>query len=69
MLLQSYNKNFRVRFDNLKIQRPLPASQHFNSADWPVTWQRSATNSAKIATDSRGQSYIFSTRAETEVLS
>ncbi|MEP7285166.1 MAG: protein kinase [Chloroflexota bacterium] len=54
ILLQSYNKNFRVRFDNLKVQRPLPASQHFQAADWPSTWQRSDTSLAKIVSGPRG---------------
>jgi eukaryotic-like serine/threonine-protein kinase len=58
ILLQTLNANFRVRFDDIKVQRPLPASQHFRGSDWPSTWNRTSISSAKIGTDSRGSGFI-----------
>ncbi|HVO42426.1 MAG TPA: hypothetical protein VMT34_07375, partial [Aggregatilineales bacterium] len=58
ILLQTISTNIRVKFDNLKVQRPLVASQHFQGADWPTTWGRDSATSAKIDFDSRGKGFI-----------
>jgi serine/threonine-protein kinase len=58
VLLQTVSANYRVKFDNLKIQRPLIASQHFQGSDWPTTWNRDSATSAKIDTDNRGNGFI-----------
>jgi hypothetical protein len=58
ILLQTLNATYRVRFDTLKVQRPLPTSQHFRGADWPNTWERSSVTGAKLGTDSRGNGYV-----------
>ncbi len=57
IILQTLNANFRVRFDDIKVQRPLPASQHFRGSDWPSTWTRTNSSSAKVGTE-RGTGFI-----------
>ncbi len=58
IMLQTINSNFRVRFNDIKVQRPLPASQHFRGSDWPSTWARTDLNNTRIGTDSKGNGYI-----------
>jgi hypothetical protein len=58
ILLQTLNATYRVRFDSLKVQRPLPTSQHFGAAEWPSTWERSSVTGAKLGTDSKGNGYV-----------
>jgi hypothetical protein len=58
IMFESINKNFRTKFDNIKIQRPLPASQHFQGSGFPNTWQRSDETGAKVVSDSSGNGFI-----------
>jgi hypothetical protein len=58
ILLSTLNTSARVRFDNIKVQRPLAASQHFQGSDWPTTWTRTDISTAKINYDTRGNGFI-----------
>jgi hypothetical protein len=64
ILLSTLNTTFRVRFDNIKIQRPLAASQHFQGSDWPNTWTRTDLSTSKINYDSRGNGFIEVSRGD-----
>ncbi|MCC7448617.1 MAG: protein kinase [Anaerolineae bacterium] len=57
ILLQTLNSTFRARFDNIKVQRPLAPSQHFEGSDWPATWARSSSGSAKLGNDQPGRTF------------
>src|SRR5260221_1484721 len=58
LMLQSVNKNFRTKWDNIKVQKPVDVSQHFEGSDWPTTWNRTNLNSAKIVSDGAGNSFV-----------
>ncbi len=58
VILQT-NSAFRaVRWDNLVIQRPESASNHFQTAGLPVTWQTTSPTAAFIGTDDTGNQYL-----------
>ena len=54
IILQTVNGGAQnaVRYDNLKIQLPNAASQHFDISAWPTTWTRSNVTDATLGTDS-----------------
>ncbi len=56
-MLQSYNKNFPTKYDNIMVEKPLDASQHFTGASWPINWQRSDTKNVKVVSDGLGNTY------------
>jgi hypothetical protein len=58
IIFQDINTQNRVRYDNLKIQRPLAASSNFQISDWPNTWYRADLINSKLATDSRNNTYL-----------
>jgi hypothetical protein len=39
---------YAVSFDNLRVQRPNPASQHFAGSTFPTTWDRSNTTDVTL---------------------
>jgi len=49
---------YSVRYDNLKVQRPVPASQHFEGSGWPSTWTRTDQTTAIIGDDNQGNHFI-----------
>ncbi len=57
----SPSPSYSVRFDNIKVQRPAPASQHFEGASFPATWTRSNLTDAGIGDDGNGNHYIEQT--------
>src|SRR5258708_35331718 len=64
LMLQSVNKNFRTQWDNIKVQKPVAVSQHFEGSDWPTTWNRTNLNSAKIVSDGAGNSFVDGTSGD-----
>jgi eukaryotic-like serine/threonine-protein kinase len=58
ILLQVNNAFRPVRFDNIAIQRAEPASNDFEQAGFPPTWQTTSTTAARLATESNGNQYI-----------
>jgi hypothetical protein len=58
VILQT-NSAFRaVRWDNIVIQRPEAASEHFQSAGLPSTWQTTSATAAFIGSESGGNQYL-----------
>ncbi|MHB8626076.1 MAG: protein kinase domain-containing protein [Aggregatilineales bacterium] len=57
----SASASYAVRFDNLKVQRPNVASQHFDVSAWPATWTRSNVTDAILGSDSSNNHYIEQT--------
>lgn len=58
VILQT-NSNFRaVRWDNITIQRPEEASDHFQTANIPNTWATTSTTNTTIGTESGGNQYL-----------
>ncbi len=58
VILQT-NSAFRaVRWDNIVIQRPEAASEHFQAAGLPSTWQTTSATAAFIGSESTGNQYL-----------
>ncbi|MFN8421445.1 MAG: serine/threonine-protein kinase [Anaerolineae bacterium] len=51
IILQSLTANKRLRFDDLKIQRPLSVSSHFQTSDFPADYERSSFTSSVLRTE------------------
>ncbi|MFZ4813108.1 MAG: protein kinase domain-containing protein [Phototrophicaceae bacterium] len=65
MLFQVNSSTRPVRFDDILIQRPEPASDHFESASFPNTWRTSDTVASTIQRESSGNQYLNMNRAVT----
>jgi len=48
LLARNAGASNSVRFDNLKVQRPAAASQHFGTPDFPSSWTRTNNTDASI---------------------
>ncbi len=48
LLARNAGASNAVRFDNLKVQRPAAASQHFGTPDFPASWTRTNNTDASI---------------------
>lgn len=58
VILQT-NSAFRpVRWDNIVIQRPEDASEHFQASGLPSTWQTTSATAAFIGSESDGNHYL-----------
>lgn len=58
LILQA-NSAFRaVRFDNVIIQRPEAASEHFQAASLPETWQTTNVTNTTIGREENGNQYL-----------
>lgn len=60
----SASASYPVRFDDLKVQRPSPVSQHFEGSGWPNTWTRSNTTDAVIGDNGADNHYIEQSAGE-----
>jgi serine/threonine protein kinase len=58
ILLQTNSQNRPVRWDNFIFQRAETASDHFQSAGLPPTWQTTNTTSTTIGQESNSNQYI-----------
>lgn len=58
IMLQTSNAFQPVRFDNIVIQRSEPASDHFQGASLPATWQRTSSTAATLAREADGNQYL-----------
>ncbi len=58
LVLQTSNMFHPVRWDNIIIQRPEAASQHFEASELPTTWQSTSSTAALIGSESDGNHYL-----------
>jgi serine/threonine protein kinase len=58
IILQTNNQSRPVRWDNFIIQRAEEASDHFQAANIPPTWQTTNTANTTIGQESNGNQYI-----------
>ncbi|GEM_PF-2340085 len=55
ILFQTLTDRQGINLDDLKIEQPLLASEHFEGADFPSTWTRSNSFNVTMATDGPNQ--------------
>jgi len=59
ILLQTFSSsNNPVGWDDIIIQRPETASEHFEGATFPTTWERSSQQNVSIGVEGNGNQYV-----------
>ncbi len=58
VILQTNNMYHPVRWDNVIIQRPEAASQHFEGSGLPSTWQTTSATATIIGSEDTGNHYL-----------
>lgn len=58
IILQTNSGSRPVRWDNFIVQRPEPASDHFQGSGLPSTWPTTSTTNTTIQQESRGNQYL-----------
>ncbi|MBZ0279091.1 MAG: protein kinase [Anaerolineae bacterium] len=58
IILQTNSAQRAVRFDNFIVQRPEPASDHFQGSGLPPNWQTTSTTNTTIGQESGGNQYL-----------
>lgn len=59
VILQTNSSSRPIRFDNLIIQRPEPASDHFQGSGLPPAWQTTSTTNSTIEQENGGNQYLL----------
>ncbi|MBL8165933.1 MAG: protein kinase [Anaerolineae bacterium] len=67
IILQTNSEQRAVRFDNFIVQRPEPASEHFQASGLPALWPTTSTTAATIQPEGNGNQFLRMAREDVVV--